>query len=219
MDKILSGVSRFQKDVYPEHQELFEELANGQAPEALFLTCSDSRVDPNMITQTKPGDLFICRNAGNIVPPHLLQGGGMTASIEFGVAALNVKHLIVCGHTDCGAMKGALNPNGLDALPHVRDWLSHSFAAVSVVKELNTPEDELLDRLTEHNVLLQLQHLRTHPAVAAKLATDELQLHGWVYDIESGEVRAYDFDSRTWLPLGEAERIKHHLGDHTHAAQ
>jgi len=193
MEKVVSGVVKFKSSSYEERKVLFAELANGQSPEVLFITCADSRIDPNMVTQTEPGDLFIIRNAGNIVPPHSRIAGGVTASIEFAVAALGVKHIVVCGHTDCGAMKGALNPAALSDLPHVQNWLDHSRAAVEVVKaKRGQATNEELDCITEENVLLQLQHLRTHPAVASKLSSGEVDLHGWVYDIKHGTVSAYD---------------------------
>lgn len=194
MPKFAAGVVRFQEEVYPEKQELFEKLAHGQSPEALFITCSDSRIETAMITQTDPGELFICRNAGNIVPPHTNHTGGMTASIEFAAAALQVPHIVVCGHTECGAMKGAMNPEGLDALPHVREWLSYARAAVEIVDTLGADldDDARMRMLLQQNVILQLQHLKTHPAVAARLAKGDMNLHGWVYDIKSGEVQAYD---------------------------
>ena len=194
MPKFAAGVVRFQEEVYPQKQELFEKLAHGQSPEALFITCSDSRIETAMITQTDPGELFICRNAGNIVPPHTSHTGGMTASIEFATAALQVPHIVVCGHTECGAMKGAMNPEGLDSLPHVREWLSYARAAVQIVDTLGADldEDARMRMLLEQNVILQLQHLKTHPAVAARLAKGDLTLHGWVYDIKTGEVQAYD---------------------------
>ena len=194
MPKFAAGVVEFQKRVYPEKQELFEKLAQGQSPEALFITCSDSRIETAMITQTNPGELFICRNAGNIVPPHTNHTGGMTASIEFAVAALQVPHIVVCGHTECGAMKGAMNPEGLETLPHVKEWLSYSRAAVQIVDELGDGLDATarMRMLLEENVKLQLQHLKTHPAVAARLAKGNLTLHGWVYDIKSGGVTALD---------------------------
>lgn len=205
MRKILEGVRRFQSDAFEQRRQLFSRLANGQAPQALFLTCSDSRVDPNLITQSQPGDLFICRNAGNIVPPHSGATGAMTASIEFAVMALEVPDVIVCGHTDCGAMKGALNPEGLGQLPHVANWLTFAEAAVRVVEEVHEDEseEERLLSMIEENVLLQLQHLRTHPCVAAKIAGGHLNLHGWVYDIETGGVRSYDPVSRKFKPLTE----------------
>ncbi|MEL7023979.1 MAG: carbonic anhydrase [Pseudomonadota bacterium] len=192
MPRFATGVVDFQKRVYPQKKDLFEKLATGQSPEALFITCSDSRIETAMITQTEPGELFICRNAGNIVPPHTNQTGGMTASIEFAVAALQVPHIVVCGHTECGAMKGAMNPEGLDSLPHVKQWLSYSRAAVEVVDTVagDLSPEARMQRLLEENVKLQLQHLKTHPSVAAKLATGDVSLHGWIYDIKTGGVIA-----------------------------
>ncbi len=204
MDHIIDGVLHFQKDVFPQHQKLFDELASQQSPEVLFITCSDSRIDPNLVTQSQPGDLFICRNAGNIVPPHNQATGGMTASIEYAVAVLGVRHIVVCGHTDCGAMKGVMNMDALQDLPHVKEWLGHARSAVEVVKAQGKPLDSTqLKRLTEENVLQQLQHLKTHPVVASKLASGELQLHGWMYDIESGGMCCSDGDSRSFESLDD----------------
>ena len=203
MPKFAAGVVEFQQSVYPQKKDLFEKLAQGQSPEALFITCSDSRIETAMITQTNPGELFICRNAGNIVPPHTNHTGGMTASIEFAVAALQVPHIVVCGHTECGAMKGAMNPEGLDSLPHVKEWLSYARAAVQIVDELGGELDGAarMQMLLEENVKLQLQHLKTHPAVAARLAKGDLELHGWVYDIRSGGVTALDAATNTFVPV------------------
>ncbi|WP_156502696.1 MULTISPECIES: carbonic anhydrase [unclassified Oleiphilus] len=194
MSKIVSGILKFKKDVHSKKKELFEKLSQGQAPEALFITCSDSRIDPNLLVQTEPGELFIIRNAGNIVPPHSSQTGGVTASIEYAVAALQVKHIVICGHSCCGAMQGVMNPQAVSELPHVSQWLSFSNAALQVVKEKypNDSDQEQLNHLIEQNVLLQTQHLVTHPQVAAKLATGKITLHAWYYDIGSGDVRAYD---------------------------
>ena len=205
MPHFVAGVIKFQNEVYPQKKELFEKLSKGQAPEALFITCSDSRIETAMITQTDPGELFICRNAGNIVPPHTSQTGGMTASIEFAVVALKVPHIVICGHTECGAMKGALNLESLNSLPHVKEWLGYSKAAVDVVSALAPDADpkEREKMLLEQNVILQLMHLRTHPSVAARLAKGDLQLHGWVYDIETGGVGAYDEASNTFMPVDE----------------
>jgi carbonic anhydrase len=203
MPHFAAGVIRFQNEVYPEKKELFEKLSKGQEPEALFITCSDSRVETAMITQTDPGELFICRNAGNIVPPHTTYTGGMTASIEFAVAALDVPHIVICGHTECGAMKGAMDLDGLDDLPHVKEWLAYSKAAVSVVDEIapEADEKERMKLLLEQNVMLQLQHLKTHPSVVARLAKGDLELHGWVYDIKTGEVKAYDETKNSFEPV------------------
>lgn len=204
MDHVISGVAKFQKEVFPKNKATFQKLANGQNPEVLFITCADSRIDPNLVTQTGPGELFICRNAGNIVPPHSTHTGGMTASIEFAVAALGVSHIIVCGHSDCGAMKGALAPEKLDALPHVKEWLGHCRCATEVVKEkVGDLTAEHLGDVTKENVMQQLQHLRTHPAVAAKIATGQVQLHGWLYDIESGDVLCHDSESGEFKLLAE----------------
>lgn len=194
MPNFAAGVIKFQNTVFPQKKDLFEKLSRGQSPEALFITCSDSRIETAMITQTDPGELFICRNAGNIVPPHSTHTGGMTASIEFAVAALKVPHIVICGHTECGAMKGAMNPEGLDELPHVREWLGYSRAAVSIVQALgeDLSDEDRMKLLLKQNVILQLQHLKTHPSVAVQLAKGELQLHGWVYDIKTGDVLAYD---------------------------
>lgn len=206
MDHVVSGVAKFQREVYPGKADSFRELATGQQPEVLFITCADSRIDPSLITQTEPGELFICRNAGNVVPPHSNQTGGMTASIEFAVAALGVQHIIVCGHTDCGAMKGALNPAALDSMPHVREWLGHCRGAVEVVREQQGEVGaQHLDCVTKENIALQLQHLRTHPAVAAKLAAGKIALHGWLYNIETGAVLRYDEQSRDLVPLSDTD--------------
>lgn len=207
MDHVISGVAKFQSEVFPEKKGTFQKLANGQNPEVLFITCSDSRIDPNLLTQTDPGELFICRNAGNIVPPHSNETGGMTASIEFAVAALGVEHIIICGHTDCGAMKGALHPEKLDSLPHVKEWLGHCRVATDVVKERCQCElnaEEHLHAVTHENVVQQLQHLRTHPAVAAKLATGKVQLHGWMYDIETGDILCYSESKSAFENLEQA---------------
>jgi carbonic anhydrase len=205
MPHFAAGVIRFQNEIYPQKKDLFEKLSKGQSPEALFITCSDSRIETAMITQTDPGELFICRNAGNIVPPHTTHTGGMTASIEFAVAALQVPHIVICGHTECGAMKGAMNPEDLDSLPHVKEWLSYSKAAVDVVKEIspNASAQEQMLQLLEQNVILQLNHLRTHPCVATRLAKGDLVLHGWVYDIKTGGVNAYDEATNKFIPVDE----------------
>ena len=204
MDHVISGVAKFQKEIYPKKQERFEKLANGQNPEVLFITCADSRIDPNLVTQTEPGELFICRNAGNIVPPHSNQTGSMTASIEFAVAALGVAHIVVCGHTDCGAIKGAIDPQNLDSLPHVREWLGHCRSATEVVRERHGSLcKDHLDEVTCENVLQQLQHLRTHPAVAAGLANGRITLHGWLYNIASGQVLCHNEDRGVFEPMDE----------------
>src|SRR3954469_21476183 len=173
INRILRGVSRFQREVYPEHRELFEQLALGQRPRALFVTCADSRIDPCLLTQTKPGDLFICRVIGNVVPPFPDAVGGVSATIEYAVGVLGVPDVIVCGHTDCGVMKGVLNPEAVAALPSVSAWLNYAQPARAAA-----PGDDLL-KLAEANVVQQLENLKTHPSIAARLDRDDLCLHGW----------------------------------------
>lgn len=187
VEKFLGGISRFQKDVYPEHQDLFENLAKGQRPEALFITCADSRIDPCLLTQTKPGELFICRVIGNVVPPWPETIGGVSATIEYAVGVLRVPEVIVCGHTDCGVVRGALNPEALAAFPSVTAWLRY------VKVEHREPQ-----ALTEGNVVAQLKNLRTHPSVAARLEQGDMALHGWVYHIGPGIVTIYNEESRTF---------------------
>jgi len=164
----------------------------GQRPEALFITCADSRIDPCLLTQTKPGELFICRVIGNVVPPYPDAIGGVSATIEYAVGVLRVPEVIVCGHTDCGVMRGALNPEALEAYPNVRAWLRYA----KVEHREPEPSAEFLLTLTEDNVVAQLKNLRSHPTVAARLEQGDLALHGWVYHIGSGTVTAYNETSR-----------------------
>ena len=205
MPKIAAGVVKFQQEAYPKKKDLFETLAGGQSPETLFITCSDSRISPNLVTQSDPGEVFIIRNAGNIVAPHTKQTDGGSATIEYAVAALKVKHIVVCGHTGCGAMGAAMDPSGLDALPHVKEWIGFSRAAVQITNEIadGKSDDDKMLTLIEQNVLLQLQHLRTHPYVAQALAAKEIELHGWVYNIGSGQVTAYDPRDDRFEPVAE----------------
>ena len=194
---LIAGIREFKENVVPEKQELFDELATGQSPATLFITCADSRIDPSLITQADPGDIFVVRNAGNIVPRLDADGSspdGNAGSIEYAISALNVSHVVVCGHSSCGAMGGLQDLDGIAAaLPSVRRWLEHSESL------LDTPAADDLDALIEANVLLQLEHLATYPGVQAKLDAGDITLHGWVYDIGSGDVRAHDGDTFTSL--------------------
>lgn len=194
IQQLVSGVHRFRDRVFREQRELFERLAAGQEPQTLFITCSDSRIDPNLITHTAPGDLFVLRNAGNIVPSYRASTGGETATIEFAVDGLGVTDIVVCGHSHCGAMKGLLNPDVVKSMPAVAEWLGHAEATRRIVrsKYSNLTEKDLLEATIEENVLIQIENLQTHPAVAAGLSQGKLKLHGWVYEIESGEVFAYE---------------------------
>lgn len=202
LEHIVSGVKRFREEVYPEQRELFEKLAYEQTPRAMFITCADSRIIPELITQSSPGDLFVTRNVGNVVPPYGQMNGGVSSAIEYAVMALNVQHIIVCGHSDCGAMKAVLDPSGLQRMPTVKAWLRHCEVARSLVEQnCSCAAGEALGVLTEENVVAQLDHLRTHPSVAARLAGGQLSIHGWVYCIETSEILAYDATSGRFAPL------------------
>ncbi len=209
MPKFADGVMRFQKEVFPKKKALFEALSFGQTPEALFITCSDSRIETAMFTQSEPGELFVCRNAGNIVPPHTNQTGGMTASIEFAVAVLQVPHIVICGHAGCGAMEAARRPEKIAKLGHVREWLCFAQAAVDIVEDACSRNGDAMDEaardlmMVEQNVILQIQHLKTHPTVALRLARGDIELHGWVYDVTTGDVRALDERANKFVPVAE----------------
>lgn len=203
MKKLIEGFVRFKSEVYPQHRELFRELASQQKPDTLFIACSDSRVVPGTLLQTAPGELFVCRNAGNIAPSYGEHSGGVSATIEYAVQVLGVEHIVVCGHSDCGAMKAALHPEKVASLPAVAKWLQHVDSAVAVVNAAHPQADERekLERLIEENVLAQLDHLMTHPSVAAKVRTGALQLHGWVYDIPHADFKVYDSATRAFVPM------------------
>jgi len=206
VDRILKGLSHFQKSVYPKQRDLFQKLALGQRPDALFITCADSRIDPCLLTQTKPGELFICRVIGNIVPPFPEAVGGVSATIEYAVGVLGVPEIIVCGHTDCGVMKGVRNPDALKELASVSAWLRYAEPARQAVAHLEGAgtDSEYLLTLTERNVIEQLHNLETHPAVAAALTQGDLRLHGWVYHIGEGVVTACEPAREKFTPLHPA---------------
>lgn len=195
MEKIIAGVKQFRRQVYPENRTLFEGLAKRQQkPIALFITCADSRIHPNMITQTEPGDLFLIRNAGNIIPPYGFAVGGEGATVEYSVEVLGIRNIIVCGHSQCGAMKALLDEKSLADLPSAKAWFSHAESTRRIVRQKYkdlSPED-LAVVATEENVLVQMNNLSTHPSVAARLSAGELRVFGWYYDIGTGMILQYD---------------------------
>ena len=206
MQKLVEGIHQFQSDIFGSKQRLFERLTHGQSPLALFITCSDSRIDPSLMTQSEPGDLFIMRNAGNIVPPYGSVAGGEAATIEYAVTVLKVKEIIICGHSLCGAMDGLLHSEQLEGLNAVKSWLLHAESTHRIIKENYSHITEDNARLTatvEENVLVQLENLRTHPSVAAATARGDLKLHGWTYKFETGQVFEYDAQQGQFLPIGE----------------
>jgi carbonic anhydrase len=189
MEEILRGVRRFQLEIFPERKTFFRDLAQGQRPQALLITCSDSRIDPALITQISPGTLFIIRNAGNIVSANSSPPSDMSASLEYAVSVLNVRHIIVCGHTHCGAMEGLMYPDSVKSLHHVSRWLDQAASIRSkLAADRNATSAELVARAARANVVLQLDNLRSYPWIAAREADDRVSLHGWVYDIEHGEM-------------------------------
>lgn len=203
MRKLIRGLGSFKSDYFPEYQELFAHLSASQNPKVLFITCSDSRIDPNLITQTDPGELFVIRNAGNIIPAFKAANGGEGATVEYAVHALGVEHIIVCGHSHCGAMKGLLHLNKLQAdMPLVYDWLQHAEATRRLVAENYSgySDEEMLEIATAENVLTQIENLRTYPVIHSRLYQNRLNIYGWIYMIETGEVLAYDAATRTYLP-------------------
>jgi carbonic anhydrase len=213
MDEVLQqlkdGVRRFQTEVYPLQAEIFALAASEpQRPHTLFITCADSRVDPIAITSSGTGEVFVTRNIGNMVPAYGEMLGGVSAVIEFAVSSLNVRHIVICGHTHCGAMHALLEPESVANMPTVKSWLENAHAALVVAETLQerttaiTTEESMIDVLTEQNVLLQMQHLKTHPSVARAMAQGELTISGWIYCIGTGEVCVAEDGERTFTPIG-----------------
>lgn len=206
MNELIGRVFNFQSRVFPDQSALYAQLAqDGQAPKALMISCADSRVVPEDLLQAAPGDLFVCRNAGNIVPPFSTQNGGVSSTVEYAVAALGVRDIIVCGHSDCGAMKALMNPDMLDGMPNVAAWLRHSHAAHSVVSGSYTDlsDADAVRAAAQENVVIQIAHLRTHPSVAAGIARGEIALHGWFFDIHAGGVLALDGVTGRFMAIEE----------------
>lgn len=203
MDHIVKGLHHFRNGIFEHQRDLFEKLVHGQNPLTLFISCSDSRVMPALMTQSGPGDLFELRNAGNIVPPFGASNGGESATIEFAIAGLNVRDIVVCGHTHCGAMKALLDPKSADSMPLVKSWLNHAETTRRIMAENypNLAAEHRLNVAVQENVLVQIENLQTHPAVAVKLQRNEISLHAWVYKLESGEVFAYDQGEGHFVPL------------------
>ncbi len=194
MNELIGRVFSFGKDVFHHQSELYAKLSEGQSPKALIISCADSRVVPEHIVQAAPGDLFVCRNAGNIVPPYGNQNGGVTSTVEYAVMVLGVTDIVVCGHSDCGAMKAFLHPEALEKMPNVAAWLRHSHAAHSVVCNAypDLAPDAYVRAMALENVVVQINHLRTHPCVASAIAEGKLTLHGWLFDIETTSILALD---------------------------
>jgi carbonic anhydrase len=204
MQKLVKGIHSFQRGFFASHRDLFEQLATtGQQPETLFITCSDSRVVPTLITNAAPGELFIVRNVGNVVP-HMDLPGGTAAAIQYAVEVLKVQNVIVCGHTQCGALKAILDPASVQHLEFVKRWLKGTMDVKNVIEEKysHLTGEQKLTAAIQENVLAQLEHLREYPFITSRLEKGELQINGWIFDVGKGQVFDYDPEHGEFLPLG-----------------
>jgi carbonic anhydrase len=206
MKKLVTGFQRFRDHALSEHRDLFERLSAGQAPHSLFITCSDSRIDPSLLVQSKPGDLFVLRNAGNLIPPWTSgPASSEAATIEFAIEGLGVEDIVVCGHSQCGAVKALIAEEPPRGMPALSSWLEQAEATRRLVRSgyADRDPDEQLNVAVQENVLCQIATLRTHPAVAARLATGRVRLHAWVFKIATAEIFSYDVADGQFRPLGE----------------
>ncbi|CAH2897048.1 MAG: Carbonic anhydrase, beta class (EC [uncultured Paraburkholderia sp.] len=208
MKDIIDGFLKFQRDAFPRRSELFKRLATSQNPRTLFISCSDSRLVPELVTQREPGDLFVIRNAGNIVPSYGPEPGGVSATVEYAVSALGVTDVVICGHSDCGAMTAIAACKCLDHMPAVRNWLRYADSA-KVVNEarVHANERERVDSMVRENVIAQLANIKTHPSVRLALEQGHLALHGWVYNIETGSIDALDGATDRFVSLSEHPHV------------
>jgi carbonic anhydrase len=208
VQEIIEGLIRFQREVFPQQSALFKRLSTEQNPSTLFVTCSDSRVVPELLTQSEPGLLFVIRNAGNIVPSYGPEPGGVSATVEYAIAVLGVTDIVICGHSNCGAMTAISTCTNLEHMPAVASWLRHADAAKAINASRHYGSDaERLEALVKDNVIAQLGNIRTHPSVAVGLVNKTLRLHGWIFDIESGEMLALDGKTGKFLPLVDNREI------------
>jgi carbonic anhydrase len=206
MRSLINGFIRFKRNIFPQERQFYHELARGQYPQALFITCADSRVVPELITQARPGDLFVCRTIGNQVPVYGSEDGSAVASaVEYALQVLNIRDIVVCGHSDCGAMKALLDPEKLEGLPATARWLRDAVRARALaLTRRHLPADQSsLEPLAQENVLLQVENLKTYPGIEERLSRGELKLHGWLYYIDSGEILNFDARQAAFVPLDE----------------
>jgi carbonic anhydrase len=203
MQKLVKGIHSFRNGYFATHRQLFEQLAtSGQQPETLFITCSDSRVVPNLITNAAPGELFIIRNVGNVVPRRDLPGG-TAAAIQYAIEVLQVENIIICGHTQCGAMQAILNPERMEKLEYVKRWLAQTERVRKVIEEryAHLGAEARVTAAVQENVLTQLENLREYSFIAERLEAGVLRISGWVFDLAKGEIFDYDPTNGEFLPL------------------
>ena len=215
MRKLIEGILEFRRHVFPAYRMTFAKLASSQSPDCLFLACSDSRVVPNLFASTNPGDLFVQRNVGNVVAPESASDQSVGATLEFALKALGVKDIVVCGHSNCGAMKAILSGQLPDGTPKLSGWLDHGRPSLDRVNSI--PAREGLpdyDRLSQANVLQQLEHLKTYPVVQEALAKGAVRLHGWWFDIGKADVYAWEPDQGfVLMDETEAQRVLDRLNE------
>ncbi len=212
MQQLVQGVHHFQKIGFREREELFARLQHGQEPEACLITCADSRIVPNLITNSEPGQLFIVRNVGNLVPCYGTSNNDELAAVEYAVVELGVEDVIVCGHTGCGTMQALINSleaSGPSRTPLVMNWLRHADATLEIVREHygHLQGKALVNAAAEENVLVQLEHLRTLPVIASRISSGRVRLHGWMYKIDTGEVFYYESETGQFVKFGDATVI------------
>lgn len=207
MRNLLDGIHHFQEQIFDKQANLFRDLSRGQAPSTLFICCSDSRIVPNLFTQTAPGELFSLRNAGNIVPPYGASTGGEAATIEYAVSVLGVKHVIICGHSGCGAIGALLSPESVRGMTAITTWLNQAEATRRIIEEnyADLPADAVLNVAVQENVLVQIENLETHPSVRSRISRGNLTLHAWVYKIETGQVFEYSPSVRRFVAVGQSD--------------
>jgi carbonic anhydrase len=208
MHRLYKGIWHFQQSYFRKEEEFFRRLSGRQSPEVLFVTCADSRVDPNLVTQSRPGELFILRNVGNIIPPYdsIKDRNSVAAAIELAVLELKIRDIIICGHSNCGAMEALhKGEKELADMPHLREWLQLATPVRDfILKHYAEATDEVRQTVTEEeNVLLQLHNVQTYPFVSKALSAGSLRLHGWYYNIGTGSVYYYNSAEDVFQVIGE----------------
>lgn len=209
MKKLIQGIVDFRAGLTKESRELFAQLALGQKPDALFVACSDSRVVPNLFASKNPGDLFVLRNIGNLIPPFSSGQEDMSAAavVEFSVFCLNVSNIIVCGHSECGAMQALTNHLDLKCCPHMESWLKYGEESVNRVKNglVLNPSLSEHNQVSQANVLLQMEHIASYPFVRERIEKKQLHVHGWWFDIAQADVYCYEKDQNSFVLIDEDE--------------
>lgn len=215
MKKLIQGIVEFRKNVQESYRELFGKLAIGQSPDALFIACSDSRVVPNTFASTDPGDLFVLRNVGNLIPPSDKKGISFSdeseaAAIEFSVLNLKVANIVVCGHSECGAMRAIVEGRDNVTAPNLKNWLRHGDPAFQQLKSGITLDPKLseINQLSQLNVLLQIENVKSYPAVKKRIDEGELSVHGWWFDIARADVYTYNDEVRRFVLIDEVEATR-----------